>query len=57
MEADMDKIIDKLVELTTIVDIDENGNEYKKPWTLKEFITGHILMVIGVTIGMIFFLR
>ena len=53
----MDKIIDKLVELTTIVDIDENGNEYKKPWTLKEFITGHILMVIGVTIGMIFFMR
>lgn len=42
----MDKIIDKLVELTTIVDIDENGNEYKKPWTVREYITSKFVIAL-----------
>ena len=51
----MRKIIDKLVELTTIVEVDENGVEHKKPWTWEEFITVHVAMVIGVVIGAILF--
>ena len=36
----MREIIDKLIDLTSIVEIDENGVEHKKPWTVEEFITG-----------------
>lgn len=51
----MQKIIDKLIDLTSLVEIDENGVEHKKPWTLEEFVTGQILITIGVVIGAIFF--
>ena len=51
----MQKIIDKLIDLTSLVEIDENGVEHKKPWTLEEFVTGQILMSIGGIIGAIFF--
>lgn len=51
----MRKIIDKIVELTTIVEVDENGVEHKKPWTLEEFITVHIAIIIGVIVGAIWF--
>ena len=49
------KIIDKMIDLTSIVEVDENGVEQKKPWTWEEFITVHIAMVIGVIIGAILF--
>lgn len=51
----MRKIIDKFIDLTSLVEIDENGIEHKKPWTLEEFVTGQILITIGVVIGAIFF--
>lgn len=51
----MRKIIEKFIDLTTIVENDENGVEHKKPWTLAEFITEHIMMIIGVIIGAILF--
>ena len=50
----MREIIDKLIDLTSIVEIDENGAEHKKPWTAEEFITGQILIWVGVIIGVIF---
>ena len=50
----MQKIIDKLIDLTSLVEIDENGVEHKKPWTIEEFVTGQILIWIGVIIGVIF---
>ena len=49
----MREIIDKLIDLTSIVEIDENGVEHKKPWTLEEFIIGQILITVGVIIGVI----
>lgn len=51
----MRKLIDKFIDLTSYVEVDDEGNEYKKPWTLEEFITEHIFMVVGVIIGAIFF--
>ena len=54
-EVFMRKTIDKFIDLTSLVEIDENGVEHKKPWTLEEFITGQILMSIGGIIGAIFF--
>ena len=42
----MRKIIDKFIDLTSLIEVDENGVEYKKSWTLVEFITGQILVCI-----------
>lgn len=49
------KIIENFIDLTTIVETDENGVEHKKTWTLEEFIAEHIMMIIGVIIGAILF--
>ena len=54
-EKFMRKIIDKFIELTSLIEVDENGIEYKKPWTLEEFITGQICIVIGIIIGALVF--
>lgn len=51
----MRKLIDKFIDLTSYVEVDDEGKEHKKPWTLEEFITEHIFMVVGVIIGAIFF--
>lgn len=51
----MRKLIDKFIDLTSYVEVDDEGTEYKKPWALEEFITEHIFMVVGVIIGAIFF--
>ena len=51
----MRKIIEKFIDLTAIVETDENGVEHKKPWTLEEFIKEHIMMIIGIIIGAILF--
>ena len=37
------------------IEVDENGNEFKRPWTLQEFLIEHFFIVIGVIIGAIFF--
>ena len=49
----MHKIIEKIKELTTIVEVDENGVEHEYPWTLKEFLIGHLVITVGVVIGMV----
>ena len=51
----MRKIVDKFIELTSLVEIDENGVEHKKPWTLEEFVVGNIYMIAGVIIGAVLF--
>ena len=51
----MRKIIDKFVDLTSLVEVDENGVEHKKPWTIEEFIWGQILIWAGVIVGVILF--
>ncbi len=51
----MNKIIEKIIELTSIVEVDEEGVEHKKPWTLEEFIIGNIYMIAGVVLGAILF--
>lgn len=51
----MRKLIDKFIDLTSYVEVDEAGNEHKKPWTLEEFIIEHLFIVAGVIIGAIFF--
>ena len=48
----MHKFIEKIQELTTIVEVDENGVEHEYPWTLKEFLMGHLVIMAGVIIGM-----
>ena len=40
------KLIDIFVDVTSIIEVDENGVEYKKPWTLKEFAIGQVIVGI-----------
>ena len=51
----MKQLIDKFIDLTSYIETAENGNEFKRPWTLQEFLIEHFFIVIGVIIGAIFF--
>lgn len=39
----MRRFIEKIIELTTFVEVDENGQEHKYPWTVEEFVIGQII--------------
>lgn len=49
----MHKMIDKIIEWTSLVETDENGKEYLKPWTLEEFIINGAFFVFGLITGCI----
>lgn len=42
----IDRYINKMVELTTIVEVDENGEEHKKTWTVREYITSKFVIAL-----------
>lgn len=46
-----DKIIDEFIEKTSLIDEDEDGNEYKRQWTIKEFLRDQVVLWIIIIIG------
>lgn len=51
----MKQLINKFIDLTSYVEIDENGKEYKKPWTLEDFLIENFYIIVGIIIGAILF--